>query len=162
MAEMVLAACDPGLKGGFAAMALRSGDRPELLDAVRMPLTREKGGKDVVDAAAVRALLENWAPDACLIERVSAMPRQGVASSFNFGVSTGVVRGLMIASGAQFEDVTPAAWKRALGLTSDKRASVGMARALFPAVLGSAILADEGRCEAALMAWWRAKQWAGS
>ncbi len=94
-AKTILVACDPGLRGGIAAMFCEAGARPRLLRAERMPLMREKNGKDVVDARRLREIVEGWDPDLCVIERVSSMPRQGVASTFKFGLSTGIARGLL-------------------------------------------------------------------
>lgn len=51
------------------------------------------------------------------------------------------------------ELVTPATWKRSLGLSTDKRASLHKARLLFqPADL--ALAKHEGRAEALLIAHW--------
>lgn len=70
------------------------------------------------------------------IERVSAMPKQGVSSTFKFGQSYGFLRGLLIAYGIPFDEVSPAKWQRALGCLSggDKRITKAKAQQLFPDV----------------------------
>ena len=52
------------------------------------------------------------------IERVSAMPGQGVSSTFKFGQSYGFLRGLLVGYGIPFEAVTPGVWQRSLGCLS--------------------------------------------
>lgn len=71
---------------------------------------------------------------AAIIERVHSMPRQGVASSFKFGVSYGFLRGCLIASGAIFEERTPQVWQRVMGCLShgDKNVTKARAQQLFP------------------------------
>jgi hypothetical protein len=81
------------------------------------------------------------------------MPRQGVASAFNFGVGFGSVLAVLQARHIAIELVTPAVWKRAMGLSADKRASLDKARLLYPtADLGLA--KHDGRAEALLLAHW--------
>jgi hypothetical protein len=81
------------------------------------------------------------------------MPRQGIASAFNFGVGFGSLLGVLQARHIAIEFVTPAVWKRTMGLSQDKRASLDKARLLYPdAELGLA--KHEGRAEALLLAHW--------
>lgn len=70
------------------------------------------------------------------IERVHSMPKQGVASSFKFGQSYGFLRGLLIACGIPFEEVSPVKWQTAMGCRSGGNKNVTKARAqqLFPNV----------------------------
>jgi Holliday junction resolvasome RuvABC endonuclease subunit len=87
------------------------------------------------------------------IEVVHSMPKQGVASSFKFGMAYGVALGLVDRLLCPAHLVTPQAWKKAMGLTSDKRTSLNMARELWPnAPLGRQ--KDNGRAEALLIAEW--------
>lgn len=48
------------------------------------------------------------------LERVGAMPGQGVSSMFSFGVSYGRVQGFLEAAGLPFELVSPQTWQRIL------------------------------------------------
>lgn len=70
------------------------------------------------------------------IERVHSMPKQGVSSSFKFGQSYGFLRGLLVASGIPFEEVTPQTWQKAMGCLTrgDKNVSKARAQQLFPGV----------------------------
>lgn len=75
-----------------------------------------------------------------IIEKVHAMPKQGVTSMFNFGMSYGFLRGILVASAIPFEDVTPAKWQKRYGLirkkgesdTAKKNRHKAKAQELFP------------------------------
>jgi len=69
-------------------------------------------------------------------EKVSAMPKQGVSSTFKFGTSFGFCQGMLVAAGIRFEFVTPQKWQKALDCRSggDKNITKGRAQALFPGV----------------------------
>lgn len=73
---------------------------------------------------------------ACLavLERVSAMPKQGVASSFKFGASFGGLRMALIASGLRLELVTPTVWQGKMKCQTggDKKVTREAAQRLFP------------------------------
>lgn len=58
--------------------------------------------------------------DFAYIEKVAAMPGQGVVSMFSFGRNYGFLRACLIASGIPFEDVTPLKWQRPLGLVKTR------------------------------------------
>jgi hypothetical protein len=101
---------------------------------------------------AMSQLVKN---DECMavVEAVHAMPKQGVSSSFKFGVSYGVALSLAQSLGT-WSLATPRVWKQDLELTSDKNKSLDLARSLWP----EAPLArkkDNGRAEALLMAEWK-------
>lgn len=75
------------------------------------------------------------------LERVGAMPRQGVAGMFRFGQSFGFCRGLLVAHRIPFELVAPSVWQRAFGLaggpkdegiTAKKNRHKARAQELFP------------------------------
>jgi Holliday junction resolvasome RuvABC endonuclease subunit len=71
-----------------------------------------------------------------VIEKVNAMPKQGVSSTFKFGTSFGFCQGMLVAAGIRFEFVTPQKWQKALDCRSggDKNVTKGRAQALFPGV----------------------------
>lgn len=52
-----------------------------------------------------------------VIEKVHAMPGQGVTSMFSFGMTYGLTRMALIASQTPFEEVNPRSWQKALGIT---------------------------------------------
>lgn len=55
-----------------------------------------------------------------VLENVSAMPSDGKAAAFKFGQSYGLLRGLLIASGIPFCEVTPAKWLAHFNLRKGK------------------------------------------
>lgn len=87
-----------------------------------------------------------------VVEAVHAMPKQGVSSSFKFGVAYGAAIAIAEKSG-HWESVQPRVWKKDMGLTADKKDSLKMARNLWPdSPLGR--IKDNGRAEALLLAEW--------
>ncbi|MGB9332113.1 MAG: hypothetical protein WCB10_15215 [Steroidobacteraceae bacterium] len=142
---------DPGLSGALAVL----GAAGELVQLADLPVIRD-GRLAWIDGGALQSLLiEALAgrPARAIVERVSAMPRQGVASAFTFGVGLGSVLSILQARQVSVELVTAAVWKRALGLSSDKRASLDKARLLFPSA-DLALVKHDGRAEALLLAHW--------
>lgn len=55
------------------------------------------------------------------IERVHAMPEQGVASTFKFGMGYGFLRGCLVAAGIPFVEVAPRDWVKELGVPGRKK-----------------------------------------
>lgn len=87
------------------------------------------------------------------IEDVHAMPKQGVSSTFKFGMAVGAIQAIVELTRAPWVIVRPQTWKKDLGVTSDKNTSLELARQLWP----SAPLArqkDHGIAEALLLAEW--------
>jgi crossover junction endodeoxyribonuclease RuvC len=83
------------------------------------------------------------------------MPRQGVSSSFRFGQAFGAIEGVLGALGVSLSYVTPATWKRALGLSSDKDEARLRAIQLYPAAAENLQRRkDIDRAEALLIATW--------
>lgn len=105
-----------------------------------------------VNAAEFARLLRKLRPNVAVIELVAAMPKQGVASTFKFGLGCGILRGVLAALEIPMIQVTPAKWKRAFGLTSDKEKCRAFAIRQFPAVAGLGRKRDVGRAEALLLA----------
>lgn len=70
----------------------------------------------------------------CVLEKVNAMPGQGVVSMFNFGQNYGFIQGVLKAYNIPFELVPPQKWKKEFSVTSDKNTSIEVAKRLFPQV----------------------------
>jgi hypothetical protein len=141
---------DPGL-GGAIAMLGPAGELEQLAD---LPVITD-GRLKWIDGGALQSLLIDalrGRPARAIVERVSAMPRQGVASAFTFGVGFGSILGVLQAGHISIELVTPGTWKRALlGLGADKTASLHKARLLFPTAELHQVK-HHGRAEALLLA----------
>lgn len=96
--------------------------------------------------------------DMAYLEKAQAMPNQGVSSMFNYGVGYGTIIGILAARSIPYTLITPAVWKRALGLTGKpKDASRALARSWFPHAPLSRVK-DHGRAEALLIAEWGRRQ----
>lgn len=57
----------------------------------------------------------------CFIEKVHAMPKQGVTSTFTFGQGYGFLRGCLVSHKIPFETVTPRKWQAALSIPAKKK-----------------------------------------
>lgn len=107
-----------------------------------------------VDAAAFHRALKVIKPTIAIIEKVSVMPGQGIASGFKFGKSVGLVMGVLACHGISIIEVTPAKWKGYFHLGKDKEKSRALAVRLFPQLQGLDHKKDHGRAEALLIARW--------
>lgn len=110
---------DPGKNGGIAV--IWHGGKIETnvySDELMLKTARELRNVEVI---------------AC-VEKVGAMPKQGVASTFNFGVSYGIIQGILMANNIPFQLITPQRWKKEFGLNSDKTKSIEVCQKLFPTV----------------------------
>lgn len=147
--EMIIMGVDVGQNGGLAVVQDRA-----LIGGIRMPTIAVRT-KQAVDAVAILQWMAQFPPlDHVVIEQVSAMPRQGVSSTFQFGRMLGGIECVMQPLGVAMSYVTPSVWKRALGLSSEKQASLDAAHTAFGSRARELIRfkADDGIAEAALLA----------
>jgi crossover junction endodeoxyribonuclease RuvC len=150
------AGIDPGLSG---AIAFFNPDKGLLIvhDMPTVEVTRNGKKKNEINAYALANLFPVLATDEAVLERVGAMPGQGVTSVFSFGRSVGIVEGVLAALSISVTIVSPQAWQKAAGVRGGKDGSRLRASELFPnyAALFSR-KKDDGRADAALMAWYAA------
>lgn len=129
---MIIIGVDPGINGALAAMT----EDYRVLDYLLMPsMKMEKSNR--VNAAAVAHWINQWEEHQChvFIERVSAMPGQGVTSMFSFGHSCGVVEGVVAGLFFPITMVEPQKWKKAAGVSGkNKDAARTRAIQLWPAI----------------------------
>lgn len=146
---MKILGVDPGLTGAMA-FYLPDSDTVQCFD---MPVHEIKNKKRL-DLIQMAGLIHLHGPvTLAVIEDVNAMPRQGVASTFNFGYAAGAVAGAIAACGIRHEFVRPAHWKSYYGLTRDKDLSRRKASQRWPLDAEQwARKKDDGRAEAALLA----------
>ncbi|WP_292532290.1 hypothetical protein [Methylocystis sp.] len=145
---------DPGLSG---AVAFYFVDAPHLVAAEDMPTV-----DGAIDVATLASRIRQMQPGLAVIERVAAMPKQGVASTFKFGAAYGALLGVVGALSIPSILVTPPKWKKHFALNSDKETSRALALRLWPA--RSDLFErkkDHGRAEAALLARYGAETWKG-
>lgn len=98
---------DPGLSGGIAVLD-GSG---ELCNAIAF---------EKLSNHEIAEWLERYAasgfPVKAALEKVGAMPGQGVCAMFTFGTSYGFLQGLLAAHKVSYIDVTPQKWQKRLGI----------------------------------------------
>lgn len=145
-------AIDPGIHGAIALLI--EGDYG---DVCAMPFAPKRSGRNEVEVHELFDIVDDMAGRAeitrVLIERVSAMPGQGVSSMFSLGDSFGTARAVGSYFGHQVDFVMPHIWKKAMGLTKDKEYSRTLARNAFPLAREKLKRKkDEGLAEALLLA----------
>ena len=154
----MILAIDPGASGALAFFSVATGT----LDVVDMPvmeITRNGKTKREISPTLLANEIRQRRPSVAVLERVGAMPGQGVSSMFQFGRGVGMVEGVIGALGLPLTYVTPRAWQKAVGLRGGKDGSRLRAVELFPAYASLfARKKDDGRADASLMAFWRAME----
>jgi crossover junction endodeoxyribonuclease RuvC len=123
-----------------------------------MPTLEVDSGKTKkrhISASGLRDILVSFPTAHVVIERVGAMPGQGVSSMFNFGRSAGIIEGVVAALRMPHTYVTPATWTKAVGRAAGKDASRMRAMELFPSKADLfKRVKDDGRADAALIAYY--------
>ncbi len=78
------------------------------------------------------------------IEKVHSRPRQGVSSTFKFGMGYGGLRMALVALKIPFHEVTPQQWQKKMGCMShgDKNITKAAAQRLYPGIKVTHALAD--------------------
>ncbi len=135
---------DPGASG---AVAFWFPEHPDKISVYDVPLVDGE-----INCAALATIINNYQPELAVIEQVSAMPKQGVSSTFKFGVAYGMARGVAGALFIPQRYVTPGKWKRFYGLPADKEKARELAINTWPASEHFRRKKDHGRAEAALLA----------
>lgn len=88
-----------------------------------------------------------------VIELVHAMPKQGVSSTFKFGMAYGAAISILQRFNKPFHTVTARVWKKGMELDNDKDKSLRMAQELWPSA-PLILKKHNGRAEALLLAEW--------
>ena len=130
--DQMILGIDPGISGAISFFS----DDGDLLGVKDMP-TMALGKKKQINAAGLSSFLDytqnefnfrnDWCDDKkCLsqvayLEKVNAMPGQGVSSMFNFGMGYGAIQGVLAANGIPFHLVTPQKWKKHHGLIGKEK-----------------------------------------
>ena len=157
---MIIIGIDPGLTGAVARIR-QTGDPLVLTYQVWDAPTGKDGKHTVLLGREMKKILYEAS---CLpqvgtidvivfIEKVHSMPKQCVASSFNFGQGYGLWLGLIVGLGLPYEQVTPQRWQKETlaGMQGGKDASRIRAQELFPDAHLSR-KKDHGRADALLIA----------
>ena len=146
---------DPGLTGAVACATVIP-DTVEVIgvEVHDLPVTDFVDGRKVPDPVGLYDLLRVLNPDLVVLEHVEARPGRGSVSSWRFAAGFGATLAAcqLAVDGPRVHLVRPSLWKSALGLSSDKSASLAAARSEFPAVADRIKrVKDDGRAEALLL-----------
>lgn len=121
---MIFAAIDPGAV--HAAIAVFHDSTPVFVDDLRTV-------NGMLDSTAFAHALSDMRVERMVVENVHAMPKQGVSSTFKFGVGCGIIWGVAGALRLPLALVTPGVWKMYHGLKgSDKEQSRSLAIRKWP------------------------------
>ena len=157
---MIAIGIDPGTPVTIVALSPNGGimgvwDKDAVATYPKRP--GKKTALAVNNPDAIAAILRPYAALGArvVIERVSAMPNQGISSSTRFVGSMYLCHGITVGIGMPTTLVTPTSWKRAMGLNSDKEVSRAAALRRWSdwADLFS-LKGHHDRAEAALLAAW--------
>ena len=126
---------DPGLSGAIAII-----EDNKIIEMFDMPVMSDgKKNKRQLNSALLVQLIKdnikNLEDTIMVVERVNAMPGQGVTSMFNFGQTFGAIKGICAALGLPIFFVRPAKWKKHFELiNSSKDASRTKVIEMYPSI----------------------------
>lgn len=114
------AGVDVGLKGGISIID----------EDANIIFCKPMSQDNMIEAAEILSK-----QDSCIacVEKVSAMPGQGVTGMFNFGKGAGFIEGVLYAYRIPYQLIPPMTWKKTFSLLhKDKKASIQVCKQLFP------------------------------
>lgn len=154
---MIYLGIDPGLSGALAFFDT-SKAHLSIIDMPTVEVERNGKKKRELSPQMMASMIRLCDGDITAVaERVGAMPGQGVSSVFSFGRSLGMVEGVLSGMQIPYTLITPQTWQKAAQVRGGKDGSRQRAAELFPAY--AALFArkkDDGRADAACMAWYAA------
>ncbi|MFQ5510121.1 MAG: hypothetical protein ACE5FN_12435 [Leptospirillia bacterium] len=151
---------DPGVSGAIAELypdgRLYTYEMP-VFTLVTAGRTRRH-----VNAVTLSQLLTDPFPAHVFVEQVGARPGERAGAAFAFGEGFGVIKGVTATLSLPVSFVRPQVWKKALGITANKGQARQRATELFPGNAEDfARVKDDGKAEAALIAWYGVQQMKG-
>jgi len=150
-AAMILG-IDIGITGGIAIVS-PSG---ELIEIHQMPCLGDgPSGRRAVNGPLLASIIFASHAERAFVEHVSARPGEGAVGAFAFGRSRGVIEGVLAAAGVRCQFLTPACWKRTVGLPPGRNKDASRAAAIQRWPARAELFSrkkDDGVAEAALIA----------
>jgi len=154
----MILAIDPGAKGALAFFRPEQGTL-ELIDTPTVEVKRGQKLKTEISPQMLAAIIRARNPSIAILEIVGAMPGQGVSSMFQFGRGVGMLEGILSALDIPVTYISPQGWQKAVNARSGKDGNRQRAAELFRAYAHMfSRKKDDGRADAALMAWWGAQR----
>ena len=145
---------DVGRSGAVAALDTDG----RLLWVEDMPCLNDgPAGRLAVNGPLLAEIIAKSQASRAYVELVNARPGEGAVGAFAFGRSFGTVLGVLGGCGVPADTISPAAWKRAVGVPPGRNGAKDAARSeairRWPSRAGLfARVKDDGRAESALIA----------
>jgi len=169
---------DPGIEGYSCLVVTETPGQPPFEKFWPAPVeeSRRVGKEFTYSPAGMVEVAQEWkglGADIVVIEEQQGFPgyglkcpyckkpkvMQGVASTFQTGMGYGLWIGVIESAGLRLRVVKPQEWKGPFGLTSDKKASIAVAKRLEPDIdfrpferVPKSRKPDHNKCEAFLLA----------
>lgn len=152
----VIIGIDPGASGAIAV--INDGRFDEVRDMPTIEVKRGPRTINEVSPSGLASLIPMNASHA-FVEKVGAMPGQGVSSMFAFGNYYGMIQGILAAKGIPYTLVTPQKWQKDMSVREGKDGARERARQLLPdSAEYLTRVKDHGRADAILIALWGSRQ----
>lgn len=144
---------DIGAQGAFSLYV--NGKFERVIDMPCVEVIRGGKKKNHISAQGVAAAIKELNPTHAIVEKVGAMPNQGVSSMFAFGRAAGIIEGALAALNVPVTYVTPQAWMKATQCGKGKDAIRHRCMELHPEHQQLfARVKDSGRADATMMAYY--------
>lgn len=151
---MKILGIDPGASGALVTLVTDTNDLT-IHDMPIFSVKRNGKNKVEVNVQQLAKIVAATIPDIAVLEKVGAMPGQGVSSMFQFGRTVGMIEGVLAAANVPVVYVSPREWKAHMKVSGIKDESRRAATQLYPKYADLfARVKDDGRAEAALIAHW--------
>lgn len=142
---------DIGAQGAFSLYV--NGKFERVIDMPCVEVIRGGKKKNHISAQGVAAAIKELNPTHAVVEKVGAMPNQGVSSMFAFGRAAGIIEGALAALNVPVTYVTPQAWMKATQCGKGKDAIRHRCMEIHPEHQQLfARVKDSGRADATMMA----------
>jgi crossover junction endodeoxyribonuclease RuvC len=155
-------AIDPGLSGALAVYWPATG-AVSVIDMPTVNAGKGKASKRIIDVQELARLVAEIVAEGdvthAFLEQVGTRPGEGAVGAFSFGEGVGILRGILAANFIPVTRVTPAVWKKALGVPAAKDGARARASELLPRHADKwTRVKDDGRAEASMLAFYGACQ----
>lgn len=143
---------DPGKTGAIALV-----EDKKVVWVEKCPVIKPKKGKPMYDERSMAMLIAKaGAIDRIVLEKVHAMPGQGVVSMFTFGEGFGIWKGICAVTPVSYILVAPQTWKKKMlaDIEGDcqKTKSILAVHRMFPEI--SLKKSQHGHADAIMLAAW--------
>lgn len=122
---------DPGKTGAIVVLD----EDLAVIEWYDMPTIKNDKKKKEVDPYKIGEIMDNFSDfnTTVYLEKVHAMPNQGVSSMFSFGCSFGIIKGVTGACSFPIHLVPPQRWKKHFDLIgSEKKDAAFLSQLMYP------------------------------